>query len=225
MSSGAAKNAHVRSTELSILADRAASCTQCELAATRTTVVFGTGDPDASLVIVGEGPGKSEDEQGLPFVGRSGALLDKLLGEIGLKRDGVYIANVVKCRPPGNRDPRPVEIDTCKPYLRQQLVLIDPTVVVTLGNFSSKLLLNTDVGITKLRGQAYPWWGRYLVPTFHPAAALRGSARVLEAMREDFIRIQVILDDTECNKIEKTAPVSSNLRETEQPDPEQLDLF
>lgn len=225
MSSGAGKNAHVRAAELSILADRAASCTQCELAATRTTVVFGTGDPDASLVIVGEGPGKNEDEQGLPFVGRSGALLDKLLGEIGLKRDGVYIANVVKCRPPGNRDPRPAEIDTCKPYLRQQLVLIDPTVVVTLGNFSSKLLLNTDVGITKLRGQAYPWWGRYLVPTFHPAAALRGSARVLEAMREDFTRIQVILDDTEHNKIETTAPVSSNLRETEQPDPEQLDLF
>ena len=216
---------HTRANELAALADRAASCTQCELAATRTTVVFGAGDADASVVIVGEGPGKNEDEQGLPFVGRSGALLDRLLGEIRLARDDVYIANVVKCRPPSNRDPRPAEIDACKPYLRQQLVLIDPVVVVTLGNFSSKLLLTTDIGITKLRGQAYPWWGRHLVPTFHPAAALRGSARVLEAMREDFTCIRRILDDTESNKMKGTEPRSSNDRETELADPEQLDLF
>ncbi|GBE26020.1 uracil DNA glycosylase superfamily protein [bacterium BMS3Bbin02] len=225
MSYGANDDVHLRAAELTILADRAASCTQCELAATRTTVVFGAGDPNASLVIVGEGPGKNEDEQGLPFVGRSGALLDTLLAEIGRERNDVYIANVVKCRPPGNRDPRPVEIETCKPYLRQQLVLIDPTVVVTLGNFSSKLLLNTDVGITKLRGQAYPWWGRYLVPTFHPAAALRGSARVLEAMREDFTRIQGILDDTERNMMKTTELPPSIPHQPEKHDPEQLDLF
>ncbi len=181
-----------RATELAALAAQAAECTACELAAGRTNVVFGYGDPDADLMIVGEGPGQHEDEQGLPFVGRSGNLLDQLLEEIGLRReDNVYIGNVVKCRPPGNRDPRQVEIDACADYLRQQLRLVDPLVVVTLGNFSSKLLLRTETGITRLRGQAYEWWGRFLVPTFHPAAALRGSARVLEEMRYDF---QLVLD-------------------------------
>jgi len=150
-------------------------------------VVFGSGDPDADVFIIGEGPGQQEDEQGLPFVGRSGKLLDQLLGEIDLRRDdNVYIGNVVKCRPPGNRDPRQGEIDSCKGYLRRQLRLVDPKVVVPLGNFSAKLLLATDTGITRLRGRAYRWWGRFLVPTFHPAAALRGSANVLNEMREDF---------------------------------------
>jgi uracil-DNA glycosylase len=225
MSSDTNQDATTRANDLADLSARAAVCTQCELAGSRTNVVFGAGDPDASVVIVGEGPGKNEDEQGLPFVGRSGSLLEKLLGEIGLRRDDVYISNVVKCRPPANRDPRPVEIDSCKPYLRQQLVLIDPVVVVTLGNFSSKLLLNTDVGITKLRGQAYPWWGRYLVPTFHPAAALRGSARVLASMREDFTRIRAILDDTESNMMEQSESPSLTDPATQDLDPEQLDLF
>ncbi len=176
-----------RAAKLRLLADKAAVCTACDLAAGRTNVVFGSGDPDADVMFVGEGPGQHEDEQGLPFVGRSGQLLDQLLGEIGLQRDiNVYIANVVKCRPPGNRDPRQVEIDACADYLRQQLRLVDPKVVVTLGNFSSKLLLRTETGITRLRGRAYEWWGRFLVPTFHPAAALRGSARVLAEMQEDF---------------------------------------
>lgn len=176
-----------RADQLRVLGDQAAVCTKCELAATRTNVVFGYGDPDADLMIVGEGPGQHEDEQGLPFVGRSGKLLDQLLDEIELRReDNVYIGNVVKCRPPGNRDPRQPEIDACADYLRGQLRLVDPKVVVTLGNFSSKLLLKTETGITRLRGQAYQWWGRFLVPTFHPAAALRGSARVLTEMREDF---------------------------------------
>lgn len=176
-----------RAAELKALAELAAACTNCGLNEGRTNVVFGYGDPDADLMIVGEAPGQHEDEQGLPFVGRSGQLLDQLLGEIDLRRqDNVYIGNVVKCRPPGNRDPRQEEIDTCKSYLRDQMRLIDPRVVVTLGNFSSKLLLRTETGITKLRGRAYEWWGRFLVPTFHPAAALRGSASVLEAMRADF---------------------------------------
>ena len=175
-----------RASRLRVLADEAANCTRCGLSSGRTNVVFGYGDPDADLMIVGEGPGQHEDEQGLPFVGRSGQLLDQLLGEIDLTRDhNVYIGNVVKCRPPGNRDPRQEEIDTCKSYLREQLRLVDPKVVVTLGNFSSKLLLRTETGISKLRGRAYEWWGRFLVPTFHPAAALRGSASVLEAMRSD----------------------------------------
>ncbi|MCP3974376.1 MAG: uracil-DNA glycosylase [bacterium] len=176
-----------RASQLEVLATEAAACTACELADSRTNVVFGYGDPDADLMIVGEGPGQREDEQGLPFVGRSGQLLDQLLDEIDLRReDNVYIGNVVKCRPPGNRDPRQTEIDSCKDYLRQQLRLVDPKVVVTLGNFSSKLLLRTETGITRLRGRAFQWWGRFLVPTFHPAAALRGSASVLADMRTDF---------------------------------------
>lgn len=176
-----------RADQLRVLGEKASACTACELHETRTNVVFGYGDPNADLMIVGEGPGQSEDEQGLPFVGRSGKLLDQLLDEIGLRRDtNCYIGNVVKCRPPGNRDPRQIEIDACADYLREQLRLVDPKVVVTLGNFSSKLLLKTETGITKLRGQEYKWWGRFLVPTFHPAAALRGSARVLAEMREDF---------------------------------------
>ncbi len=180
-------NQQERAAELQVLSEKAAVCTACELSAGRTNVVFGYGDPDADLMIVGEGPGQHEDEQGLPFVGRSGQLLDQLLEEIDLRReDNVYIGNVVKCRPPGNRDPRQSEIDACKDYLRTQLRLVDPKVVVTLGNFSSKLLLRTETGITRLRGQAYQWWGRFLVPTFHPAAALRGSARVLADMRVDF---------------------------------------
>lgn len=190
------QTAAARATELAALAATAAICTACGLAESRTQVVFGSGDPDASVMFVGEGPGQREDEQGLPFVGRSGQLLDQLLSEIGLQRDQVYIANVVKCRPPGNRDPRQDEIDACKGYLRTQLTLVDPAVVVTLGNFASKLLLRTETGITRLRGTAYPWWGRFLVPTFHPAAALRGSARVLEEMRYDFSLVRDVVEGT-----------------------------
>jgi DNA polymerase len=196
-----------RASQLQALADEAATCTRCGLSEGRTNVVFGYGDPDADLMIVGEGPGQHEDEQGLPFVGRSGQLLDQLLGEIDLRReDNVYIGNVVKCRPPGNRDPRQDEIDTCKSYLREQLRLIDPKVVVTLGNFSSKLLLRTETGITKLRGRAYEWWGRFLVPTFHPAAALRGSARVLEEMRSDF----GLVADVVAGRLQLEEPVASS---------------
>jgi DNA polymerase len=174
-------------------------------------------------MFVGEGPGQQEDEQGLPFVGRSGQLLEQLLGEIGLTRDDVYIGNVVKCRPPKNRDPRPDEIDACKGYLRTQLTLIQPKVVVTLGNFASKLLLRTDTGITRLRGTAYEWWGRFLVPTFHPAAALRGSARVLGEMREDFQTVQAIIE----GKLQRRPPepATSEQEPAAELDPEQLDLF
>ncbi len=183
-----------QAAELAKLAEVASTCTACRLSENRTTVVFGDGNPNADLMFVGEGPGFHEDQQGLPFVGPSGKLLEQLLGEIGLSRPEVYIGNVVKCRPPNNRDPRPDEIEACKGYLRRQLELIQPTVVVTLGNFASKLLLRTETGITKLRGRAYEWWGRYLVPTYHPAAALRGSARVLEDMREDFSNVRALLD-------------------------------
>jgi DNA polymerase len=155
-------------------------------------------------------------------VGPSGNLLDQLLGEIEFERSAVYIANVVKCRPPGNRDPRPAEIDACKGYLRTQIVLVDPKVVVTLGNFAAKLLLRTEVGITRLRGRAYEWWGRFLVPTFHPAAALRGSASVLEAMRADFGLVRDVIDgslivESPAESEPPTAPVV--------PEAEQLGLF
>jgi len=182
------------SGELEIVAAQAAACVACALHETRTTVVFGVGSPTADVFLVGEGPGFHEDQQGEPFVGRSGELLDQLLGEIGLSRPEVYIGNVVKCRPPGNRDPRPDEIEACKGYLRRQLELIQPRVVVTLGNFASKLLLRTEVGITRLRGHSYDWWGRQLVPTFHPAAALRGGDRVLTDIRFDFGLVRQLID-------------------------------
>ena len=200
----------------------ALACTACRLSEGRTQVVFGDGDPEADVVFVGEAPGQHEDEQGIPFVGRSGQLLDRLLGEIGLERSDVYIANVVKCRPPSNRDPRPDEIEACKGYLSEQLRLIDPRVVVTLGNFSSKLLLKTETGITRVRGTAYEWWGRYLVPTFHPAAALRGSAQVLEDMRYDFALVRDTIDGNlvaEPDGAQAEDPIKPDV------DPEQLGLF
>jgi DNA polymerase len=172
--------------ELAELGARAAACTLCPLAETRTKVVFGVGDPAAGLMLVGEAPGYHEDQQGEPFVGAAGKLLDRLLGEIGLTRSRVYIANVLKCRPPNNRDPLPAEIDACADYLRGQLRLVDPRVVLTLGNFATRLLLKRDVGISRLRGQVYPWWNRYLVPTLHPAAVLRGGEGLMEQVRADF---------------------------------------
>jgi len=179
---------------LRVLESIASVCTGCGLSEGRTNVVFSSGSPDASVMVVGEGPGRQEDEEGIPFVGRSGQLLVKLFGEIGLERGDIYITNVVKCRPPNNRDPKPDEIDACKPYLRRQIELVDPAVVVTVGNFSSKLLLTTTTGITRLRGSAYEWWGRYLVPTFHPAAALRGGERVTNEIREDLMLVRDIID-------------------------------
>lgn len=180
--------------ELRLLGDEASGCVACGLAETRTQVVFGVGAFDADLMLVGEAPGRNEDLQGEPFVGAAGKLLDSLLGEIGIARDDVYIANVLKCRPPGNRDPRPDEIDACKGFLRQQLELVDPRVVMTLGNFATQLLLKRTVGITRLRGQVYPWWHRQLIPTFHPAAALRSGDRITDQMRQDFALAATILD-------------------------------
>ena len=182
-------------TALELLAEEASTCTKCKLAtAGRTQVVFGMGDPDADLMFVGEGPGAEEDKQGLPFVGRSGQLLDRiLLEELGWTRDRVYIQNVVMCRPPGNRDPEPDEISACNPWLEQKLTLVNPKVVVTLGNFSTKLLLDTKEGITKLRGKVYPFRKGVLIPTFHPAAVLRGGGEPMAQMRADFIRAKQAL--------------------------------
>jgi uracil-DNA glycosylase family 4 len=182
-----------RREELKAVFAQATGCVRCpQLAATRTTVVFGAGNADAEVMFVGEAPGRSEDEQGLPFVGQAGKLLDRLLGEVGLARTDVFIANVLKCRPPGNRDPHPAEIDNCRGYLMAQLRLIQPTVVCTLGNFATKLLRGEPTGITRLRGQDEirvigPRAVR-LLPLLHPAAALYTPANV-ELLRADFRRI------------------------------------
>jgi uracil-DNA glycosylase family 4 len=172
-------------------------CQRCpELAATRRTVVFGAGNADADLMFVGEAPGASEDEQGVPFVGRAGKLLETLLGEVGLQRSDVFIANTLKCRPPGNRDPLPIEIENCQEYLLRQVELIQPTVICTLGNFSTKLLRGDPTGITRLHGQPEVLTlGRRAVrlyPIFHPAAALY-TPRMLETLREDFARLPELL--------------------------------
>jgi uracil-DNA glycosylase len=179
-------------TELEAIAAEAAGCTRCRLHQSRTQVVFGQGDPRADLMFVGEAPGLHEDRQGVPFVGPSGQLLNRLLEGIGLRRQDVYICNVVKSRPPQNRDPLPDEIAACRPWLDAQVRLVDPKVVVTLGNFAARTLLETTTGISRLRGRAYPFQGRVLLPTFHPAAALHAQGRrtagpgPLEAMEGDF---------------------------------------
>ena len=181
---------------LAEVAAEAAGCTKCELAEGRTQVVFGMGNPQADLMFVGEGPGAEEDKQGLPFVGRSGRLLDRLMAEeIGLTREQCYIANVVKCRPPDNRDPKPEEVAACRPWLDQQLNLIAPRVIVTLGNFSSKLLLDTETGITRLRGRSYPMpsTDAVIIPTYHPAAVLRGGGVQEAQMRSDLVRARMAI--------------------------------
>jgi DNA polymerase len=171
-------------------------CTKCPLYETRTKAVFGAGNADADLMFVGEAPGAEEDRQGLPFVGRAGQLLNQMLEEIGLSREDVFIANVLKSRPPGNRDPQPAEIEACEPYLWEQVRLIEPRVVCTLGNFATKLLSGSPTGITRVRGtpQVHELGGRmvYLLPLFHPAAALRTPA-VKETLRADFATIPGLL--------------------------------
>ncbi len=174
------------------------ACTRCRLAETRTKVVFGAGNADADLMFVGEAPGAEEDRQGLPFVGRAGGLLNDLLREIGLKRDDVFIANVLKSRPPGNRDPQPDEIQACEPYLMRQVDLIRPRVIATLGNFATKLLTGSQIGITRVRGTPQPHTiaGRALLifPLLHPAAALRTPAMV-DTLRGDFETLKRLLDE------------------------------
>ncbi len=184
------------STSLEVVAAEASTCTKCRLSETRTQVVFGTGSPSSRLMFIGEAPGAQEDKDGLPFVGRSGKLLDRLIAEeLGMTRSQVYIANVVKCRPPDNRDPKPDEIDACRPYLTAQLDIIRPAVCITLGRFAGQWLLNTTEGIGKLRGKAYPFAHGVLIPTLHPAAALRGGAEPLAQMRADFVRAKFAMAD------------------------------
>lgn len=174
---------------LAEVAIEAHGCVACPLSRTRTNVVFGVGDESAELMLVGEAPGRAEDLQGEPFVGRSGKLLDRLLDEeLGIDRSSCYIANVIKCRPPDNRDPLPLEVATCRHFLDSQVALIDPRVVITLGNFAMRALLQTKSGVSAMRGREHDFAGRVLVPTYHPAAALRSGGVVLAQMRADFVR-------------------------------------
>lgn len=176
----------------------ASTCTRCRLSAGRTQVVFGVGNPHADVMFVGEGPGYHEDKQGEPFVGAAGQLLTKLLGEIGLARQDVYIANTVKCRPPGNRDPLPDELESCRPYLEGQIECIQPRVIVTLGNFATRVVLDRPISISRVRGQRFIVDGRTVVPTFHPAAVLHGggeSGSQMTALRADFQTIRQIVEE------------------------------
>jgi DNA polymerase len=224
-----------RREELKAVWQQASACTNCpQLAATRQTVVFGAGNADADLMFIGEAPGANEDRQGLPFVGQAGRLLDQLLHEIGLERAEVFIANCLKCRPPGNRDPLPQEIDACQDYLFRQLELIEPRVVCTLGNFSTKLLRADPTGITRLHGREEvrrigPRTVR-LYPLYHPAAALYTRA-MLETLRADFARIPELLalpapeqpEPEPAPEPELVVPEPEVVREPE-PEPEPADL-
>ena len=189
--------AEERRAKLVELYEEVKVCTKCPLHETRGKVVFGSGDADAEVMFVGEAPGAEEDRQGLPFVGRAGQLLNQMLEGIGLSREDVFIANVLKSRPPGNRDPQPEEIEACKPYLFDQVRLIEPRVLCTLGNFATKLLSGNPAGITRVRGepQVHELGGRqvFLLPLFHPAAALRTPA-VKETLAGDFSRIPALLE-------------------------------
>jgi uracil-DNA glycosylase len=174
-------------------AHEASTCTKCRLAGGRTQVVYGTGNPDADLMFIGEGPGYYEDKQGEPFVGAAGQLLNRMLEEIGVRRADVRITNVILCRPPGNRDPMPDEVETCAPWLREQIELVDPRVIVTLGNFATRFMLDKPVSISRVRGQRFPLEGRTVIPTFHPAAILRGGGEAstqMVALRSDFQEIK-----------------------------------
>jgi DNA polymerase len=184
--------------DISEIRAEALNCTKCALAQGRTNVVWADGNLDSDLLFIGEAPGFHEDKQGLPFVGAAGGLLDRLLADIGLDRTRAAIVNVIKCRPPGNRDPLPDEIESCRPYLDAQLAHMGPKVIVTLGNFATRFILEEPIGITRARGQIYERRDAYVVPTFHPAAALRGGSfggvSTMDALRQDMATVRAVLD-------------------------------
>ena len=194
---------HQKAGEVSLkeIRDVMGDCRLCPLCETRKNIVFGVGNPHARVVLVGEAPGATEDERGMPFVGRAGELLDRMLEEqAGVRREDIYIANVLKCRPPGNRDPRPDEVEVCSPFLREQLRRIWPDIIMTMGNPATHFILRTEVGITRLRGKVHHTGHFAVLPTFHPAAVLRDSNK-LPDLEHDFalmgrlLRGEVALDD------------------------------
>jgi DNA polymerase len=227
---GSAATTGSRRDRLVELYREASECTRCPLAETRTKVVFGSGNADAELMFVGEAPGAEEDRQGLPFVGRAGALLTELLGDVGLSRDEVWICNVLKCRPPGNRDPQPIEVEWCSPYLERQIQLIEPRVVATLGNFATRLLTGARTPISRVRGtpQVHTLAGRpvFLMPLFHPAAALR-TPSLVETLREDMARIPDLLREPLPEGAARESATAAAIAGTvpADPDADQLDLF
>ena len=183
--------------ELATIREQALGCTRCRLSETRTQVVWAGGNLDSDVLIIGEAPGFHEDQQGEPFVGAAGRLLDTLLAEVGLDRTKVAIVNVVKCRPPGNRDPLPDEIESCRPYLEAQINFMRPKVIVTLGNFATRFITGLQIGITRARGQRFEHSGAVVIPTFHPAAALRGGRfggmSPVDAIRMDLQAVAAVL--------------------------------
>jgi uracil-DNA glycosylase len=215
-----------RAAALRQYAEETSTCTRCALANGRTQVVFGSGSPDADLMFVGEAPGFHEDQQGVPFVGQAGQLLDKLLGGIGLTRPDVFVVNVLKCRPPGNRDPQPEEIASCEPHLFRQIELIQPKLVATLGNFATKLLSGKPAGITRVHGyeQEVTLGARtvLLYPLFHPAAALY-TPSMLEVLEKDFARIPALLEHTLDDPAAPSEPPVAEL--ASEPESVQLGLF
>ena len=232
---------------LAEVALEASTCTRCKLAGMgRTQVVFGVGDPDADLMFIGEAPGFHEDKQGEPFVGAAGQLLNRLLEGIELAREDVYIANVLRCRPPGNRDPEPDEIEACTPWLVETISLVQPRLIMTLGNFATKYVLQTTQGITRMRGTVHSWHGRTVIPTFHPAAILHGGGEKspqFQDMREDFALVKRTLAGPAAEEAPRVAPPPSPAAEPARatpgmaarpdrpvivpapPDEEQLELF
>ena len=199
MGEGSAQHEHAATTHprnLEQALDGVYACTRCGLCETRTNVVPGVGPEHAKVMFIGEAPGKNEDLQGEPFVGAAGKTLDALLERIQLARSDVYIANILKCRPPNNRDPRPEEITACTPWLREQVKAVHPTVLVTLGNFATKFILQTQTGITKLRGQVQVTGPFRVIPTFHPAAAIYDRSK-MEALEADFDLLRLLLDTDE----------------------------
>jgi uracil-DNA glycosylase family 4 len=200
------------------------NCQRCKLAKLgRTQVVFGVGNPTASVMFVGEAPGFYEDQQGEPFVGAAGKLLNELLQSAGLSRSEIYIANVIKCRPPNNRDPEPDEVETCKPFLLQQIALIKPKLVCTLGNWATQTILEKKVGITKVRGSAFRLKDFVVFPLLHPAAALhQGNLRPL--LEEDFRKLKAYLDRLD-NPAVPESPSPASPSDRQKPPQSQMDLF
>ena len=221
-------DAERRREQLIALYREVSECTRCPLHEGRTKAVFGAGNSDADLMFVGEAPGAEEDRQGLPFVGRAGQLLNQLLEGIGMKREDAFIANILKSRPPGNRDPQPDEIEACWPYLERQISLIEPRVIATLGNFATKKITGSQTGITRVRGtpQVHPIGGRtvFVFPLLHPAAALR-TPSLVDTLREDFAKLPALLTEP-LPELEGSSAAEDVEATPPEADPDsQLDLF